>query len=345
MVSIKGKTVLVTGGTGSIGSVIVKNALKKGAMKVIMFSRDEIKQFIMRQRITDERLISYVGDIRDIESIRKVFEEYSINIVFHAAAMKHLVVCEDEPLECAKTNIIGTENLIRLCKQYKVSHVVGISTDKAASPTNVMGASKFIAERIVLNAAKNSNGVFTCVRFGNVANSRGSVIPNMVRRALDGNDIWISEPEVTRFIMRIEDAVELVMSTLDHAHGGELFILKMKAFRLGDLSRVMETDILPILTKKKLKIRRTKLVQGEKLHEDLLNEEDCKNLYENESMYLIPPSCMDTVNIKKKYPNFKKASTVQYSSNTVELMTWKEMQTIIQQHLADEYGIRGVIRE
>jgi len=340
MVSIKGKTVLVTGGTGSIGSVIVRSALKKGAKKVIMFSRDEIKQFIMRQRITDERLISYVGDIRDIESIRKVFEEYPIDIVFHAAAMKHLVVCEDEPLECAKTNIIGTENLIRLCKQYKVSHVVGISTDKAASPTNVMGASKFIAERIVLNAAKTSKGVFTCVRFGNVANSRGSVIPNMVRRALDGNDIWISEPNVTRFIMRIDEAVELVMSTLDHAHGGELFILKMKAFRLGDLGQVMEKGILPIITKKNIRMRRSALVQGEKLHEDLLNQEDCKNLYENNSMYLIPPPYLDTTMKKKRYSDFWKASAVKYSSNEVKMMTKKELKDIILEYLAEEYGLK-----
>ncbi len=341
MTSIIGKNVLVTGGTGSIGGAIVRNALANGANKVIMFSRDEIKQFLTKQRISDPKLISFVGDIRDLESIRKVFEEHHIDIVFHAAAMKHLVVCEDEPAECVKTNLIGTDNLIRLCKQYKVEHVIGISTDKASSPANVMGASKYIAERMILNAVKTGDGIYSCVRFGNVANSRGSVIPLMVRRILDGKYIWVSDPNVTRFIMRIDDAVELVMKTLEIAHGGELYILKMKAFKLGDLGEVMKERIGPKMVKKPVELKYTELVRGEKLHEELLNEMDCINLYENEEMYLIAPNTKSMKDVIQDYPSFKKSATETYTSENTEMMSKDQLETIALEYLKDEFGFIG----
>jgi UDP-N-acetylglucosamine 4,6-dehydratase len=209
-----GKTVLVTGGTGSIGSEIVLQLLQTNVSKVIVFSRDEIKQFSMQQRVNDPRLEMFMGDIRDYATLETVFENNKIDLVFHAAAMKHLVVAEHEPTECAKINILGTANLIHLCLKYKVSKTITISTDKAASPSSVMGATKFIAERITLNGNNNNfNQKFSCVRFGNVANSRGSVIPIMVDRIKNNKNIWITNPEVTRFLIRISDAVKLVLTS------------------------------------------------------------------------------------------------------------------------------------
>ncbi|MCK4718011.1 MAG: SDR family NAD(P)-dependent oxidoreductase [Thermoplasmata archaeon] len=338
MDKIKGKSVLVTGGTGSIGSAIVLKALAIGAEKVIIFSRDEIKQFLMRQRVSDPRLVPVVGDIRDMESIRKVFEEHRIDIVFHAAAMKHLVVCEDEPLECVKTNVIGTENLVRLCKQHDIQHVVGISTDKAASPANVMGASKLIAERIMLNASKTAKGVFTCVRFGNVANSRGSVIPVMVRRILDKRDIWISDPEVTRFLMRIEEAVDLVFSTMGTAHGGELFILKMDAFKLGDLGDVMTKRIAPRLIDATVSMDPVGLSKGEKLHEELLNEVDSSTLLEDDRMYMVLDHEMSDEETARRYPGFHRADVGTYSSNAVKMISNDQLEAIVLDYLKTEYG-------
>lgn len=248
----KGKTILVTGGTGSVGSEIVRQLLEYDINKVIIFSRDEIKHFLMEQEIDDDRVEFIMGDIRDYNSIEFVFERYKIDIVFHAAAMKHLVVCENEPIECANTNVRGTNNLMRLCIKFRVPKAVTISTDKAASPTSVMGASKLIAERITLNADSLTDNKqrFCCVRFGNVANSRGSVIPIMIARVMKGKDIWVSNPNVTRFVMRISSAVDLVLQATKITEGGELFVLKMKAFKLGDLVELMKNRIAPKLNKK-----------------------------------------------------------------------------------------------
>lgn len=330
---IRGKTILVTGGTGSIGKEIVKQTLKNDAEKVIVFSRDEIKQFLMKEEIEDDRLECIMGDIRNYASISSVFEKENIDMVFHAAAMKHLVICEKEPMECVNTNIIGTYNLMRLCIKYRVPKVITISTDKAASPTSVMGASKFIAERITLNAnfLTGDDQKFCCVRFGNVANSRGSVIPVMVNRLCSGKNIWVSNPDVTRFIMKISDAVELVLKAAEITRGGEIFVLKMKAFKLGDLAKVMKNRIAPILGKK-IDIEYRELVTGEKLHEDLLNEVECRNLLENDKMFII----LNDEIAHRKYAGFKKSNITKYTSSMVQQLTLDELEEIVIEYLKEK---------
>ena len=208
---LKGKTVLVTGGTGSIGSEIVKQIFNYEINKVIIFSRDEIKHFLIKKRILNERLETVVGDIRDYRSAQRVFEENDIDLIYHAAAMKHVVLCEDFPIESAKTNIFGTQNIVDLAVKYGVPKLLTISTDKSAYPVNVMGATKFIAEKITLNAN------YSCVRFGNVANSRGSVIPVFIDSLLNNMPINISDPNVTRF--GIPDAVKLVIKATRYEKG------------------------------------------------------------------------------------------------------------------------------
>lgn len=321
--------VLVTGGTGSIGSEIVRQLLDRGAERVVVFSRDEIKQFVMKTELDDDRIEFIMGDIRNPDSLGAVFERGPVDAVFHAAAMKHVVACEREPMECALTNITGTQNLVRLAVKYRVPRMVTISTDKAASPTGVMGAAKFITERITLNADALTDGAqaFCCVRFGNVANSRGSVIPIMVARLAAGRDIIVSEPEITRFVMRITDAVRLVLSTAEISRGGELFILKMPAFRLGDLAVVMRDRIASRLGRT-AKIVQKGLFTGEKLHEGLLNPVELQHLYENDELYLMAPH-------GNPPSGFTACKIESYDSSRVRQLGANELEALVIEHLRD----------
>lgn len=289
-----GKTILVTGGTGSIGGGIVDGVLEHGASRVIVFSRDEIKHFLMKKRISDERLETVVGDVRDPRSIEQVFHRFNVDIIYHVAAMKHVVMCEEFPVEAAKTNIFGTQNVVDLAIEHGVPKMITVSTDKAANPVNVMGATKFIAERITLNANRlaRDSQAFSCVRFGNVANTRGSVIPIFIEDLLHGRPLAVTDPEVTRFLIRLSDAVNLVLKATEYAQGGEIFVLKMRAFKLGDLVDVVSNRIAPRLSipAENVKVSMTNLVTGEKLHEDLVNGIESSRLYECDGMYIVQSS-------------------------------------------------------
>jgi FlaA1/EpsC-like NDP-sugar epimerase len=323
---LKGKTVLVTGGTGSIGSEIVKQLLEYDITKVIVLSRDEIKHFLMKKRIADNRLVTVIGDVRDYRSLERVFQEYEIDLVYNTAAMKHVIVCEEIPIECVKTNILGTQNVVDLALKYKVPKLINVSTDKSAAPVNVMGASKFIAERIVLNAN------YTCVRFGNVANSRGSVIPVFIDNIISKKTISITDPNVTRFILEIPDAVRLVIKATKYTSGGDIFILKMKAFRLGNLLDVILDKIIPRLgiSRSDLRIETIGLTCGEKIHEDLINYVEFNRVYEYNDMYLI----LKNIGSINNYTNIKKIDLRNYSSDTVEEISESELERIVLNHIS-----------
>ena len=322
---LKGKTVLVTGGTGSIGSEIVNQILNFDVDKAIVFSRDEIKHFLVKKRILDDRLETVVGDVKDYRSIQRVFEDNDINLVYHAAAMKHVVICENFPIESAKTNILGTQNVVDLAVKYGVQKLITISTDKSVYPMNVMGATKLIAERITLNAN------YSCVRFGNVANSRGSVIPVFIDNLLNKKPITITDPNVTRFIISISEAVKLVISATNYARGGDIFILKMRAFKLGDLMDVVLKRIAPTLgiSNADVKVNVTGLIIGEKLHEDLINNTELDRVYELNDMYVI---FRDSEDVTKKQKN-KKADLREYTSKNVELLSKEEIEEIVMDYL------------
>ncbi|ACJ17191.1 Hypothetical protein TON_1701 [Thermococcus onnurineus NA1] len=325
----KNKNVLVTGGTGSIGREIVRQLLRTEVNKVVVMSRDEIKHFIMRKEILDDRLEFVVGDVRDFQSASNVFKLYDINIVFHAAAMKHVVISEEFPFEAVKTNIIGTQNLVELALHHGTEKFVTISTDKAANPTTVMGATKFIAERITLNANKlaKNESAFMVVRFGNVANSRGSVIPIFITTLVNKKTLFVSDPEVTRFIMRISDAVRLVFKATELAEGGELFILKMNAFKLGDLVEVMRRDIAPLvgIDPGEVTVKLIGLSPGEKLHEDLINEVESHYIEDLGNMY----------RIKIGEPSLGEvhSNVVKYSSKEAPKLSRKELRDIVLEYL------------
>ena len=330
---LAGKTVLVTGGTGFIGSELVKQALGQGAMKVIIISRNEIKHFLMKKRIQDDRLEAIVGDIRDSRSIEFAFHSFDIDILYHAAAMKHVVVCEDFPLEAAETNIVGTQNVVDLAIKYGVSKMITISTDKAACAVNVMGATKLVAEKITLNANKTSrdNQAFSCVRFGNVANSYGSVIPVYIDNLLNRKPLQVTNPEVTRFIMEVSDAIRLIIKATDYAQGGEIFILKMKAFKLGDLVEVVLDRIAPRLNilREDLRTNVTGLISGEKLHEELINITESSRMYELEDMYAVLPDGESSA----KYLAISKADLSRYISSDVEFISKDELEIITLKYL------------
>ncbi len=321
---LNGKTILVTGGTGSIGGEIVRQLLNYDVKKVIIFSRDEIKHFLTKKRIADNRIETVVGDIRDYRSVNSVFERFDIDLVYHAAAMKHVVMCEDFPLESVKTNIIGTQNVVDLAK-HNNADLITISTDKAVHPVNVLGTSKYIAERITLNAG------FSCVRFGNVANSRGSVIPVFIDNLLNEKPLTVSDPDVTRFIMEISEAVKLVIKATQFTRGGAIFILKMKAFKLGDLVDVIMNRIVPKLglSKEDIELNVSGLVLGERIHEELINNTEYNRIYELEDMYLILENDEDS----KMYPDVNKINPRIYSSDDVELISKDEIERLVMNYL------------
>lgn len=333
------KIVLVTGGTGSIGSEIVKQALSQGARKVIVFSRDEIKHFMMRKQICNSRLETIIGDVRDVRSLEAAFNQFNIDIVYHAAAMKHVVMCEDFPVEAVETNIIGTQNIVELALKHVVSKTITISTDKAAYPVNLMGATKFIAERITLSANKSSKQgqIFSCVRFGNVASSRGSVIPVYTDSLLNRTPLQVTDPEVTRFIIRVSDAVRLVIKATEHARGGEVFILKMKAFKLGDLVEVMVDAIAPRLNipGENVQVNIIGLTRGEKLHEDLLNELEASRIYELDDMYVIPSDIKACAGDSSR----DKVDLLGYTSEKAELISKQQIEELVMEYLEKRASI------
>jgi FlaA1/EpsC-like NDP-sugar epimerase len=317
---LSGKSILVTGGTGSIGSNIIRELLKFDINEICVFSRDEIKQFMMRKMIDDKRLNFIVGDVREYRSLERAFETHSFDIIYHVAAMKHVVICEENPLEAVKTNIIGTQNVVDLAKEYKVPKLINISTDKAVNPCNVMGATKFIAERIVLNAN------YTSVRFGNVAGTRGSVIPVLIEEMIRKRQISVTNPNVTRFIMKISDAMKLVLKATQYAKGGEIFILKTKAFKLSDLVDVLVNYIAPKFNIRceEIKVNIMGLTSGEKLHEELISELEIPYLYDLGDFYIIKPKA-STTTLKKEH--------LTLSSNNAEFVSKKELTEIINEYI------------
>jgi len=287
----KDKKIMVTGGTGSIGSEIVRRVLKYNPKVVRILSRDESKQFELEQEIEDlENVRFLIGDVRDKDRLNRAFED--IDIVFHAAAMKHVPACEYNPFEAVKTNVVGTQNVIDAALDNDVGKVITISTDKAASPINTMGATKLLAEKLIIDAnfyKGHRKTVFSCVRFGNVMGSRGSVIPLFEKQIQNGGPVTVTDPEMTRFMMTIPRAVDLVFKATKKAQGGEIFIFKMPVVRLGDLAKVMIENLAPRYghKPKDIQIDTIGIRNGEKMYEHLMNEEEAWYAYETDDMFVV----------------------------------------------------------
>lgn len=232
--------ILITGGTGSFGHTVARVLLGKGVEQVRILSRDEAKQDLMRHEVGDSRLRFYLGDIRDLSSVQRATRD--VDFVFHAAALKQVPSCEFFPMEAVKTNIVGSENVIRAADQAGVSSVVCLSTDKAVYPVNAMGMSKAMMEKVAQSYGLNNPQASTtvsCVRYGNVMYSRGSVIPLFIRQLKSGKDLTVTNPEMTRFMMSLADSVDLVEFAFHNASQGDLFIRKARACTIADLAQAL----------------------------------------------------------------------------------------------------------
>ena len=289
----KNKKILVTGGTGFIGSEIVRKLLQYKPDVVRILSNDEDSMFRIIQELGGGDNKRYlIGDIRDKERLFLAMED--IDIVYHVAALKHVPLCEYNPFEAIKTNVIGTQNVIESAFKCNVEKLISISTDKAANPINTMGATKLLAEKLVIDANYYKgirNTTFSCVRFGNVLFSRGSVIPLFEEQLRQKKPITITDPEMTRFMMSISNTIDLVFKATLLAKGGEIFILKMPVIKIGDLVEI----IIDYYTQKyELKKETIKKIiigprPGEKKYEELLTESEATKVFETQDMLIIPP--------------------------------------------------------
>jgi len=284
------KVVLITGGTGFLGRALVTEILKFNPQSIRVFSRDEVKHHKVQELFNhNKKLRNFIGDVRDFKRIKKATE--GVDILIHAAALKRLDILEYNVQESIKTNILGTLNVVNACLESGVKKAVFISTDKACSPVNTYGACKFVSERIFTesNFSKGSKDIlFTCVRYGNVLKSTGSVIPFFESKIVNGDKIPLTDPEMTRFIISDEQAVELIFKALRYAVGGEIFVPKLPAFKV--------TDLIEILNEKhesSNEIVNIGLRPGEKIHELMINQAEVRRTYEFEENFIITSSIHD----------------------------------------------------
>ena len=313
----KGKVLLITGGTGSFGNAVLKRFLNTDIKEIRIFSRDEKKQDDMRKYYSNDKLKFYIGDVRNPESIRETIK--GVDYIFHAAALKQVPSCEFFPMEAVRTNIIGTDNVLNAAIDAGVKRVVCLSTDKAAYPINAMGTSKAMMEKVIIAKARSTNPdqtIISCTRYGNVMASRGSVIPVFVEQIKANKPLTITDPDMTRFLMNLDEAVELVIFAFKHAHQGDLFIQKAPASTVGDLATALKKMFGSDSSIKVIGAR-----HGEKSHETLMTREEKAKAEDMGDYYRIPADNRDLNYEKYLEDGDKKISKAEeYTShNTTQL--------------------------
>lgn len=342
--SFEGKQILITGGTGSIGTGLIRSLLRDNPAVIRVFSRDESKQYYLEQDLGPIAQMRYLlGDVRDRERLVRAME--GIDVVFHLAGLKHVPACEYNPFEAVKTNVLGTQNVIEAAFQNGVERVVATSSDKSISPTNAMGATKLLVERLM--AAANwyrgyHRTVLCSVRFGNVIGSRGSVIPTFYRQILRDREITLTDRDMTRFMMSNGQAVNLTKQALRIARGGEVFVLKMPLVRLGDLAEVVVEEICSRLgiNAGEVKTRTVGLRPGEKRYEELMTLEESRGAMELPDMYVIPPVFGGP---DYQYPGSHPAREGEYSSASGVPMTRPELREFLLGERVFDLTAEGVI--
>ncbi len=294
----KGREVLITGGCGSIGSDIVRRLLPLQPRLIRVFDNNESGQFHLHQELQKHENIRYlIGDVRDKERVKLALR--GVDIVFHAAAMKHVPMCEYNPYESVLSNVIGTQNLIEAARDQGVEVFIGISTDKVVHPINTMGAAKLLAEKLIINGSLGDyeskyyyKTRFSCVRFGNVLNSDGSVIPTFKSQIAKGGPVTLTHPEMTRFFMSMAEAVDLVLQAGATTKGREIFIIKMKKLKIKDLAEGLIKRLAPLhgYRPDEIKLEVIGIRPGEKLHELLMGPEESINVIRNDEMVVVKPT-------------------------------------------------------
>ncbi len=323
----KGKTLLITGGTGSFGNAVLNRFLKTDIGEIRIFSRDEKKQDDMRHvfqaKMPDvaDKIKFFIGDVRDIESVKNAM--HGVDYIFHAAALKQVPSCEFFPIEAVKTNVMGTENVLNAAIAEGVKCVICLSTDKAAYPVNAMGISKALEERVSVAKSRTSGSTkICCTRYGNVMCSRGSVIPLWIDQIRNGNPITITDPTMTRFIMSLDEAVDLVLFAFEHGQNGDILVQKAPACSILTQAEA----VCELFNGDKSKIKTIGIRHGEKMYETLLTNEECSTAVDMGDFYRVP-SDNRGLNYDKYFNegNVERMNLAEFNSNNTDLLTVEEV--------------------
>uniref|UniRef100_UPI00403FD366 polysaccharide biosynthesis protein n=1 Tax=Candidatus Njordibacter sp. Uisw_002 TaxID=3230971 RepID=UPI00403FD366 len=323
----KDKVLLITGGTGSFGNAVLKRFLSSDIAEIRIFSRDEKKQDDMRKRYSSTKLKFYLGDVRDYQSVLNVTR--GVDYIFHAAALKQVPSCEFYPLEAVKTNVLGTENVLEAAVVSGVIKVVCLSTDKAVYPINAMGISKAMMEKVIVAKSRNiehSHTTICCTRYGNVMGSRGSVIPLFVDLVNSSSPITITDPKMTRFMMTLEDAVDLVIYAFEHGDNGDIFVQKAPAVTIDTLT----CAFLGLMGKEEHQVNIIGTRHGEKLYEALLSREEMAGAIDMGDYYRVQPDNRDLNYGKFVEEGDQKVSQLEdYNSHNTKRLNIEEMQKLL----------------
>ncbi len=317
-----GKTLLITGGTGSFGEAVLGRFLNTDIQEIRIFSRDEKKQDDMRHHYANDKIKYYIGDVRDRDSVLAAL--HNVDYVFHAAALKQVPSCEFFPIEAVRTNVLGTENVLTACVEKGVKKVICLSTDKAAYPVNAMGTSKAMMEKVFVAKARTVSPEKTLIcgtRYGNVMCSRGSVIPLFIEQIKAGKPLTVTEPTMTRFIMSLEEAVELVLFAFANAQSGDILVKKAPACTIGVLAEAVKRVFESAVPIKIIGMR-----HGEKLYETLLTNEECLNAIDMGDFYRVPSDSRDLNYDKYVWEGSQSRNTMtEFNSNNTTLLTVEQV--------------------
>ena len=325
--NFKGKTLLITGGTGSFGNAVLKRFLQTDIKEIRIFSRDEKKQDDMRKKYQSSKLKFYIGDVRDYNSVLNATR--GVDYIYHAAALKQVPSCEFHPMEAVKTNVIGTENVLEAAIQNCVKRIVCLSTDKAVYPINAMGISKAMMEKVIVAKSRNLENLDTticCTRYGNVMASRGSVIPLFVDQIRQGKSLTITDPNMTRFMMTLDDAVDLVLYAFEHGENGDIFVQKAPAATIEVLAQSL-TQLLNV-PEHPIVIMGTR--HGEKAYEALLSREEMAVAFDQGNYFRVPADQRD-LNYAKYVENgdLKITQVEDYNSHNTERLDVEGMKKLL----------------
>ena len=323
IIVFKNKKILITGGTGSLGRALTKRLLVEEVDVIIIFSRNENKQVIMQSEFNDDRLKFLIGDVRDLPRLQRALE--GVDIVFHAAALKHVAIVEHNPLEAINTNVIGSMNLLEASIYENVDAVIAVGTDKAVSPLNTYGVTKLLMEKLFTTVSNyldtdRHKTKFISLRYGNVLGSSGSVIPKFIQQIKSKQKITITDPEMTRFNISMDEALYFIIDSAISGKGSEVFIPKLRAYKIGDMKTALH-ELIGNTGEEKIPVR-----QGDKFHETLINTDEMRTTLESTSKYVILPREISDQEINEQYPGYRRITlTKPYSSDTVEKIPINEL--------------------
>ena len=326
----EGKKILITGGTGSLGTALVERLLSLDVEQIRIFSRNELKQVEADSKFSDSRLRFLIGDVRELDRLIRATED--VDFVFHAAALKHVDKIEYNPFEAIKTNVNGSQNVIDACLHNNVKKAICIGTDKAVSPLNTYGATKLLTEKLFVSAMHYSNPKkhptnFIAVRYGNVFGSSGSVIPRFIQQIQSKQKITITDPNMTRFSITMDEALDLILNAMELGKGSEIFVPKLKSYSIQTVRDTL-FELLDNTGEEIIGIR-----PGEKIHEVLINKDEIRKTWELDNQYIIPNAYSTAEQIQSSYDNIKKVTDLElYSSEHAKRMEKDELKNIISKY-------------